>query len=208
MGCGADVCCVILQIDTALQPGFPCNLVSSNYHRDVLSHIPQRWTSPACFSATHWGLPISAPATTSLATALPSKEDGASSSSHVASPMKLITLYAAFLLLAGIALLFAPEEMGALTHQAATGPALFVQLLGAAFIGFAASNWITRHAPVGGIYGRAVVVGNLTFSAVGALALLGSFPAAPRWGFWMLLTILAAGSVLHSVLLFRGPPDR
>ena len=122
--------------------------------------------------------------------------------------MKLITFYAAFLLLAGITLLFAPNEIGALTSQTAAGHALFVQLLGAAFIGFAASNWIVRHSPVGGIYGRAAVIGNFAFSIVGALALLGSFPADPGLGFWMLLAILAAGSVLHSVLLFRGPQDR
>ncbi|NBC01657.1 MAG: hypothetical protein GVY15_12470 [Bacteroidetes bacterium] len=122
--------------------------------------------------------------------------------------MKLITCYAAFLLVAGVALLFAPNEISALTRPTAAGHALFVQLVGAALIGFGAANWIARHAPVGGIYGRAVVIGNLAFSSIGALALLGSFPAEPGPGFWMLLALLAAGSVLHSVLLLRGPQDR
>lgn len=118
---------------------------------------------------------------------------------------ELLTLYATALLLAGVALLFAPEEVGTYTSQAAGGHALFVQLLGAAFIGFGAANWIARHSPVGGIYGRAIVLGNQAFSLVGALVLLGSVPNEPGLGFWLLFGVFAGGAVLHGVLLFWGP---
>jgi len=119
---------------------------------------------------------------------------------------ELLTLYAGTLVLVGIALLFAPEEVStAMSHEEGATHALSVQLLGAAFIGFASSNWVVRHAPVGGIYGRAVVVGNQAFSLVGALALIGGFPATPGPAFWILLFVFGGGAALHGMLLWRGP---
>ena len=119
---------------------------------------------------------------------------------------KLLALYAAALALVGVALLFTPGEVStAMSQEAGAAHALLVQLLGAAFIGFASSNWIVRHAPVGGIYGRAVVLGNQAFSLVGALALIGGFPTKPGPAFWGLLFVFANGAVLHGMLLWRGP---
>lgn len=117
----------------------------------------------------------------------------------------LVTLHAVLLLLAGVALLFAPVEVSAVVEQAPPTPSVFPQLLGAAFIGFAAANWIARHSVLGGIYGRAVVAGTQAFSFVGALTLLGDLPAAPGLGFWLLLFVLVYGAVLYSVLFFRSP---
>ena len=119
---------------------------------------------------------------------------------------KLLTFYAVILVLIGIALLFVPDEVSAAMSQAEDPVhALSVQLLGSAFIGFAFSNWIVRHAPVGGVYGRAVVLGNQAFSLVGALALVGSFPEKPGPAVWILLFVFAGGAVLHGMLLLRGP---
>ncbi|WP_022836267.1 hypothetical protein [Salisaeta longa] len=119
---------------------------------------------------------------------------------------ELLTLYAGTLVLIGVALLFMPEGFSmAMNYEETAAHALFAQLLGAAFIGFAASNWIVRHAPVGGIYGRAVVLGNQAFSLVGALALIGGFPARPGPAVWVLLVVFAGGAVLHGMLLLRGP---
>jgi len=119
---------------------------------------------------------------------------------------ELLAFYAATLVLVGIALLFAPEEVSAaMGQEGGATHALSVQLLGAAFIGFAASNWIVRHSPVGGIYGRAVVLGNQAFSLVGALALIGGFPAKPGPALWILLFVFAGGAALHGVLLLHGP---
>lgn len=118
---------------------------------------------------------------------------------------ELLTFYAATLVLVGVALLFAPEEVSAaMSQEEGATHALSAQLLGAAFIGFAFSNWIVRDSPVGGIYGRAVVLGNQAFSLVGALALTGGFPAKPGPAFWVLLFVFAGGAVLHGMLLLRG----
>ena len=101
-------------------------------------------------------------------------------------------------------MLFVPTEIDIVANQAIPDHSLFVQLLGTAFIGFAAANWIIRHSPVGGICGRAIVIGNQVFSFTGTLTLLGSFPAAPGSGFWFLLIVLSGGTILYSMLLLRG----
>lgn len=118
-----------------------------------------------------------------------------------------LVLYAVVLVLCGTSLLIAPAETTALIGPAeSTTPTLFVQLFGAALIGFAASNWIVRHAPMGGIYGRAVVFANQVFAVVGVLTLLGNLPMQPGMGFWGLLGVLAGGALLHGMLLFLAAP--
>ena len=116
----------------------------------------------------------------------------------------LVRAYAALLALSGLALLFAPELVVADSPD--PRPPVLAQLVGASLLGFAAANWTGRGAVLGGIYGRAVVVGNQAFAFVGALVLLRSLPADPGAGFWVLLLVLAFGAVLYSVLLFRPPP--
>ena len=64
-----------------------------------------------------------------------------------------------------------PHEVGAALMPAANADAAF-QLLGAALMGFAAMNWTARGAALSGIYGRAVVVGNLMHLLVGAFVLV------------------------------------
>lgn len=115
----------------------------------------------------------------------------------------LVTLYAALLLAAGLALLFAPEVVFPAAEAGA--PLALAQLLGAALLGFAAADWTARHALLGGIYGRAVVAGNQVFAFVGALVLLKDVPAEGGLAFWAVLLVLVFGAVLFSVLLYRSP---
>ncbi len=116
----------------------------------------------------------------------------------------LVAAYAVLLLAAGAGLLWAPEALGAGVAGAAEGY-LFAQLYGAALLGFGAANWIVRHAPLGGIYGRAVVLGNQMFAFVSAVVLADRWPAGPGAAYWALFGVLAYGAALYGVLLFRGP---
>jgi hypothetical protein len=118
---------------------------------------------------------------------------------------RLVTAYAAALLLAGGALLFAPEVLFPDPGAAGAVPLVVAQLLGASLLGSAAANWAGRGVLLGGIYGRALVVGNQTSAFVGALVLLKALP--DRWGpgFWALLLLYACGAVLYTVLLYRSP---
>jgi hypothetical protein len=76
----------------------------------------------------------------------------------------IITLAAVVLLVSGLALLFAPQEI------VPDAPPLIVQFLAAALLGLGAADWIARSSSVGGIYGRAITIGNLVAFGVTALS--------------------------------------
>jgi hypothetical protein len=117
---------------------------------------------------------------------------------------------AAVLLAGGLALLFASDALLPILVPGfpVTG-AWLGQLLGAAWLGVAALNWLQRGARLGGIYGRPVVLANLVLYFVGALSLLRALavPGVPRalWGLVVPTTVLA---LVYGVLLLRGPLDR
>jgi len=116
---------------------------------------------------------------------------------------------AAVLLLGGAALLFAPDAvLPALVPGFPPAAAWLGQLLGAAWLGVAAMNWVQRAALLGGIYGRPVVLANLALYFISALSLLrallgGTAPAA----LWMALAPLAVLAAVYGALLLRGPFD-
>ena len=117
----------------------------------------------------------------------------------------IVTLFAVLQIIAGLGLLFVPDAF--LTFEAgdASDADVVAQLVGAAFIGFGAANWIARAAPLGGIYGRAVVVGNQAFSLIGSLILLTNIPTDPPAGFWLVLLLLVSAAILHGSLLIKRP---
>lgn len=84
----------------------------------------------------------------------------------------LMTASAIVLALLGLGALFAPQEL--LTYLGAA-PAGFlpplVQLLAAALLGMALTDWAVKGSKVGGIYNRPIAVGNLMHFLVGALTL-------------------------------------
>lgn len=49
---------------------------------------------------------------------------------------------------------------------------LILQILGAAYFGFAMLNWMTKHNLIGGIYSKPLVIGNLVHFLVSSLALI------------------------------------
>lgn len=117
-----------------------------------------------------------------------------------------VSAAAVLLAVAGATLLFAPETGGRLS-----APGLpIAQLFGAALLGFAAMNWVARGSTLGGIYGRAVVAGNYTHFAIGALVLLGRASAARGPAFWAATACYVAGAILFTWLQFfsTGLPDR
>ena len=116
---------------------------------------------------------------------------------------------AAVLLLGGAGLLFASDVLlPALVPGFPRSAAWLGQLLGAAWLGVAALNWVGRGTLLGGIYGRAIVLANAVLYFVGALSLLralagGQAPAA--W--WLVFAPMAALAAVYWALLMRGPFD-
>ena len=118
------------------------------------------------------------------------------------------TIVAVLLLAAGIVLIFLPAETAALMTGTGEIPTIVMSLLGAALFGLGEMNWMARRAPIGGIYGRAVLVANLGHFLVGALALL-KYSGAEGWGYWLMTGIYVAGMVFYGILFFTSPkPSR
>jgi len=84
---------------------------------------------------------------------------------------RLMTISALVYALLGLAFLFLTEEME--TALGLPGGAnVLVAMWSAALLGFASMNWASRASILGGIYGRAIVVGNQTHATVGLIVLI------------------------------------
>ena len=125
----------------------------------------------------------------------------------------LLTGAAVFQGLYGVALLFLPDVLlGWFTPGPDVRAAFFAQQFGTALLGLAAVNWIGRTSPVGGIYGRPLVVGNVAFFTANALLLLRQALEQPAvWALWANTVIVAGFAVAFALLLFgkmQTPSDR
>ena len=84
----------------------------------------------------------------------------------------ILTLAAMALLAAGIAAMFAPDELGQwLAGSSSPSQALAIQLAGSGLLGFACLDWMSRGNRIGGIYGRPVAIANLALCTTAAFAL-------------------------------------
>lgn len=114
--------------------------------------------------------------------------------------MSLLAFIAAGQALAGLICLFVPDRLAAAPEALP-----FVQLLGAALLGFAALNWLARAAPVGGIYGRPILMGNFFHFFMGSLLLLRAVIGglgSPM--LWAALALYAVGLAAVALRLFTG----
>jgi hypothetical protein len=113
-----------------------------------------------------------------------------------------VTTSALCLAAAGAMLLFAPNQVNEGLAPTGSGNVL-AQICGAALFGFAAMNWTARGSALGGIYGRAVVVGNQTHLMIGALLLVTSKnPAARLPAYWALTGLYVFGAAFFTYLMF------
>lgn len=116
---------------------------------------------------------------------------------------------AVLLLVGGLTMLFVPDAVLPRFSPGFPAEALWVgQLLGAAWLGLSALNWIHRRAVLGGVYGRPVVFANLIQHFIGALVLIRAAQRAPSPGpLWLMAIPVTALALAYGVLLFRGPFD-
>ncbi len=111
------------------------------------------------------------------------------------------TVTAVFLGALGMVLLFAGQEAGgAVLGRTDVEP--LASILGGALIGFGSMSWISRKSTLGGIYGRAVVVGNQTQFIIGAIVLL---KYGIRFGgstaYWVIASLYTLGAMAFTALL-------
>lgn len=104
----------------------------------------------------------------------------------------------------GAGLLFAGDVLGAALFGMPVPPAL-VSLLGMALFGFALMNWTAKGSALGGIYGRAVLVGNQVHFLGGTLILLTSADISKESPlFWAVAGVYVFGAALFTYLTFFG----
>jgi hypothetical protein len=123
------------------------------------------------------------------------------------STRALMIAAAALLAACGLVLSFAAEEV--ITALGGHAPGLvpvLVQLAGALYLGFAMVDWTAKGMVLGGIYGRAIVLGNFLHFTMGAMALLkvALHPQAAA-ALWSIAAIYALFAVLFMRLLFGSP---
>ena len=114
------------------------------------------------------------------------------------------------LMLAGIALLFASDDIlpRVIPEFPARG-AWLGQLLGGAWLGTAALNWLNRGGRLGGIYGRPVVLANTVLYFVSAMALLKIVVLPHPSPVVVIATIVfVVFAALYGWLMFGGPVSR
>jgi len=110
----------------------------------------------------------------------------------------------------GLLLTFLPQEILAyVDSDAATLLPLTLQLLGAAYLGFAMLNWMAKGNLIGGIYSRPVAIGNLAHFLISGLALLkaaASIENAPA--LWVIGVIFITLALLFGYVTFTHPARR
>ena len=82
-----------------------------------------------------------------------------------------------------------------------------VTLLGAAWLGLGALNWVQRRGILGGAYGRPVVLANLFHYFIGATVVLKSAQQGVAAA-WLIVVPFAILALAYGALLFRGPFDK
>lgn len=121
---------------------------------------------------------------------------------------RLLMIASALLLgVIGVVASFAPDVcLRALGAEPSPLQMVIVQLLGAAYVGFAMLNWMAQHVLIGGVYGRPVVVGNLLHFTAGGLALVKALPsvAAPAW-LWLVAGAYLALAAWFAYVMFSHP---
>ena len=85
----------------------------------------------------------------------------------------LMTSSALFCGIIGILLSFLPNEIAEyLSVESTIITILFLQILGALYLGFGILNWTAKGTLIGGIYNRPIALGNLMHFVVGAITLV------------------------------------
>lgn len=122
----------------------------------------------------------------------------------------LLTLSACFLAVGGLLLTFLPAEvLGFLGADPTGAPVLLAQLCGAAWLGFAMLNWMSRGQSLGGIYGRPLIAGNLLHFCAGGLGAVKMLTKAPELAaLWPVAIASVAFGVGFAVLMRRPPVPR
>jgi hypothetical protein len=115
---------------------------------------------------------------------------------------------ALWLACAGFALLFAPDAVLPRLIAGYPRSGLWLgQLLGAAWLGLAALNWINRRLILGGVFGRPIVLANAIHYFISAMVLVRAVSRQHETSVELMAIPAITLAVAYGALLFRGPFD-
>ncbi|HET6528079.1 MAG TPA: hypothetical protein VFG39_04955 [Balneolaceae bacterium] len=119
---------------------------------------------------------------------------------------KLLMAVSAILMgLTGVILSFFPQKVANALGLGGLN-AIFFQILGALYFGFAMLNWTAKANLMGGIYSRPVAIGNFTHFLIGGLALIKfAFEDINLALFGVGAAIYLTFAILFGYVLFTGP---
>ncbi len=118
----------------------------------------------------------------------------------------LMTAAALALGAAGIILSFLPQEiLAAVQETPSPARTIPVQMLGALYYAFAMVNWLSKDSLMGGIYGRPIVIGNLTHFLIGTLVLLKSLSVAAAPPLIIAAMVYGCFTILFTIVLYKTP---
>jgi hypothetical protein len=111
--------------------------------------------------------------------------------------------------IAGFVLLFSPDAVLPRLISGYPSSGLWLgQLLGAAWLGLAALNWINRRLILGGVFGRPIVLANAIHYFISAMVLIRAVIRQPEASVELAAIPAIALAVAYGALLFRGPFDQ
>lgn len=84
---------------------------------------------------------------------------------------------------------------------------LLIQFIGALYFGFAMLNWMAKGLLAGGIYGRPVVIGNMTHFIVATLPMLKTISSESSLAF-LILSIIYLIFTLAFIYIFYTAPKQ
>ncbi|MFT5642137.1 MAG: hypothetical protein ACI9A7_002246 [Cyclobacteriaceae bacterium] len=117
----------------------------------------------------------------------------------------IVTLNASFLGILGVLLTFLPEEISQILELEAPTSLIF-SLLGAAYFAMAMTNWTARGSILGGIYGRAIVIGNFThFSIAGLMLIKIQLANTDSLYLWPISIGFVLSALVFGYLFFTSP---
>ena len=114
---------------------------------------------------------------------------------------------AAFMALSGLATTFLPQEiLNNLGLNSNAGAAVFIQVTGALYLGFAMMNWMAKSVLIGGIYARPLAMGNFLHFAAGAMALIKfAMAGASNAALWVAAASYAVFAIMFGKVIFTSP---
>jgi hypothetical protein len=119
----------------------------------------------------------------------------------------LMAASALFMAGLGVAASFLPQEILTWIGAPSRGALpLLVQLGGALYVGFAMVNWMAKGNLLGGIYNRAVAMGNFAHFGIGAIVLIkGLLAGQTALGVWLGGAAYSVFAVWFALVAFGSP---